>query len=64
METTNLNVRIDKDIKIYAESIFEELGLNMSTAINVFLRQVIREKAIPFEIRLGSCKNIPGVEEL
>lgn len=36
--STNLNIRIDKDIKEMSEKLFEELGLNMTTAINMFLR--------------------------
>ena len=52
MATTNLNIRIDKDIKYQAEEIFNELGLNMTTAINLFLRTTIREHGIPFELKL------------
>ena len=48
MATTNLNIRIDKNIKYQAEEIFNELGLNMTTAINLFLRTTIREHGIPF----------------
>lgn len=54
METTNLNIRTDKDVKIAAERIFEELGLNMTTAINIFLRQTIRENGIPFDLKLNT----------
>ena len=50
--TTNLNIRTDKDIKDQAESIFSELGLNMTTAVNMFLRSTIRENGIPFELKL------------
>lgn len=53
MASTNLNIRTDKDIKEAAERIFGELGLNMTTAINIFLRQVIRENGIPFELKLA-----------
>ena len=56
METTNLNIRTDKEVKLAAEKIFEELGLTMTTAINIFLRQTIRENGIPFELKL----NIPN----
>ena len=49
---TNLNIRTDKDVKEQADKIFAELGLNMTTAINMFLRTVIRVKGIPFEIKL------------
>ena len=49
MSATNLNIRTDKEIKNQAEEIFNELGLNMTTAINMFLRTVVREYGIPFE---------------
>ena len=52
MATTNLNIRTDKDIKDQAEAIFNELGLNMTTAVNMFLRTAIREHGIPFELKL------------
>ena len=41
MATTNLNIRTDKAIKDQAEEIFNELGLNMTTAVNIFLRTAI-----------------------
>ena len=43
MATTNLNIRTDKEVKDKAEEIFSELGLNMTTAVNIFLRTAIRE---------------------
>ena len=49
---TNLNIRTDKEIKAAAERIFEELGMNMTTAVNIFLRQSIRENGIPFDLKL------------
>lgn len=52
MATTNLNIRTDKDIKEQAEEIFNELGLNMTTAINMFLRSAVREHGIPFALKL------------
>ena len=58
MATTNLNIRIDKDIKDQAEEIFNELGLNMTTAVNMFLRAAIREQGIPFELKLDSANNL------
>lgn len=56
METTNLNIRTDKQVKAEAEKIFEALGMNMTTAVNIFLRQSIRENGIPFELKL----NVPN----
>ena len=53
MENTNLNIRTDKAVKAAAEKIFEELGMNMTTAVNIFLRQTIRENGIPFELKLS-----------
>ena len=52
MATTNLNIRTDKEIKEQADMIFSELGLNMTTAINMFLRTTIREHGIPFSLKL------------
>lgn len=52
MARTNLNIRTDKAIKDQAEMIFNELGLNMTTAVNMFLRATIREHGIPFELKL------------
>lgn len=50
--TTNLNIRIDKDLKEQAEVFFNELGFNMTTAFNIFVRQSLRQGKIPFEISL------------
>lgn len=58
METTNLNIRTDKQIKEQAEEIFKELGLNMTTAVNMFLRTAIREHGIPFELKLEAPNEI------
>ena len=52
MASTNLNIRTDKDVKEQAEQIFAELGINMSTAVNMFLRTTIRENGIPFALKL------------
>lgn len=65
MATTNLNIRIDKAIKEQAEEIFNELGLSMTTAINMFLRTAIREQGIPFELKLDmpNATTITAIEE-
>ena len=49
-ETTNINIRMDKALKVQAENLLSELGMNMTTAFNIFLRQTLREQAIPFKI--------------
>ena len=52
--TTNINVRVDKEVKRKAEAIFSELGLNMSTAMNMFLRYSVRYGGIPFDLRIDT----------
>lgn len=54
MATTNINVRVDSELKQEAEALFNELGLNMSSAINMFLRSAIAHDGIPFEIKRQS----------
>lgn len=56
MTATNLNIRTDKEVKEEADRIFSELGLNMTTAVNMFLRTTIREQGIPFALKL----NVPN----
>jgi DNA-damage-inducible protein J len=51
-ETTNFSVRMDKDIKKQCEEMFGELGINLTTAINVFLRQSLRVGGFPFDVRI------------
>ena len=65
MEITNLNIRMDKEIKEQAEQIFSELGMNMTTAINLFLRTAIRERGIPFDLKLDipNETTIAAIEE-
>ena len=41
--TTNLSIRMDKELKEQAENLFSELGMNMTTALNVFVRQSVRQ---------------------
>ncbi len=56
--TTNLNIRLDVELKKQAEELFAEFGMNMTTAVNIFLRQAVREGSIPFAIKL----NVPNAE--
>lgn len=51
MTTTNINVRVDENLKKEAERLFNDLGLNMSSAITIFLKSAVRCDGIPFEIR-------------
>lgn len=51
MTTTNINVRVDTALKQEAEGLFSDLGLTMSSAINMFLRSAINHNGIPFEVK-------------
>ncbi len=58
MATSNINIRVDSKVKEEAEKLFSKIGMNMSTAMNVFLRQSIRYGGIPFEIRINEPNEI------
>jgi DNA-damage-inducible protein J len=46
----NVSIRMDKELKKQAEQLFSEFGMNMTTAFTVFVKTVVRERKIPFEI--------------
>lgn len=58
MTTINLNIRTDKMIKEQSEQIFKELGLNMTTAVNMFLKTAIRERGIPFSLKIDTPNEV------
>ena len=51
MTTANINIRVDATLKQDAETLFSDLGLNMSTALTMILKSAVRHDGIPFEIR-------------
>ncbi len=51
MAKISTNISLDADVKAQAQALFADLGLDLSTAVNLFLRQSVRENAIPFSIR-------------
>lgn len=55
--TTNISIRMDSDLKAQADTLFAELGMNLSTAFNIFVRQSLREGRIPFDISINQPKN-------
>ena len=52
-DTINLSIRMERELKEQAENLFSELGMNMTTALNIFIRQSVRQGKIPFEISLN-----------
>ena len=59
MATTNLSIRMDTETKQQAEQLFGNLGMSISTAFNIFVKQSLRIRGIPFSI----SENIPGIED-
>jgi DNA-damage-inducible protein J len=57
-ELTSLNIKIDRNLKAEADALFNALGMTLSTAVNVFVRQAVQEQAIPFQIHLDSDRAI------
>ena len=53
-QTTNISIRMDSELKTQADHFFAELGMNISTAFTIFVRQALREGKIPFEISLNT----------
>lgn len=60
MATVNMSIRMDTELKKQADAMLADMGLNMTTAMNMFLRQVVRQGKIPFEI----ATDIPNAETL
>ena len=58
MANVNVTIRMDSDLKNQADTLFNELGMSMSTAFNLFAKQAVREQKIPFSISL----NVPNKE--
>ncbi len=59
-----ISVRVDKEIKEEVEKILNELGLNLSTAVNAFLRAILRERGLPFPLKLEQIPGTVGIHRL
>ena len=62
----NINIRINEDVKMNAETVFAKLGLTPTTAINLFYNQVIRTNSIPFELKadIPNKTTLAAIEEV
>lgn len=60
MAKVSTNISIDADVKAKAQELFADFGMDLSTAVNIFLRQTIRENAIPFSI----SREVPNADSL
>ena len=62
--TATMSIRVDAEVKKQAESLFEDLGLNMTTAVNIFLRQVISHDGLPFKLdRKPNARTLAAIKE-
>ena len=52
MPKTTMNLRVDASLKKDAEKVIDELGLSMSAAITIYLKMIVREKGLPFEVKV------------
>jgi DNA-damage-inducible protein J len=58
MANTSMNIRMDSEIKKQAQELFAQFGLDMTTAVNMFLRQSIREQGIPFQLKINTPNEV------
>ena len=66
MATVNMSIRMDTELKKQADAMFSDMGLNMTTAMNMFLRQVVRQGRIPFEIAtdIPNSETVAAIKEM
>ena len=66
MATVNMSIRMDTELKKQADAMFSDMWLNMTTAMNMFLRQVVRQGKIPFEIAtdIPNAETVAAVKEM
>ena len=58
MSKTSLSIRLDSEVKEQAQQGFNNLGMDMTTAINIFLRQAIQYQGLPFDVRLDENRRL------
>ena len=58
MSKTSMSIRLDSEVKDQAQQVFNNLGMDMTTAINIFLRQAIQYQGLPFDVRLDENRKL------
>ena len=61
MSKTSMSIRLDSEVKEQAQQVFNRLGMDMTTAINIFLRQAIQYQGLPFDVRLDESRKLVEV---
>lgn len=59
-----IHIAVDEDLKNEAEQLFNDLGLNMTTAITIFLKQSVTDQAIPFSINKGNAATLQALKDV
>ena len=59
MSVTNININIDSEVKSQAQDVFASVGLDLTTAIDIFLRQTIHQRSIPFAVTAEPVPKTP-----
>ena len=58
MPKTSMSIRLDSEVKEQDQQVFNHLGMDMTTAINIFLRQAIQYQGLPFDVRLDENRKL------
>ena len=58
MASINMSIRTDSELKAQAEQILSQLGMNMTGTINMFLQQIVRDRAVPLSLSLSSEQSL------
>jgi DNA-damage-inducible protein J len=63
-KTAHINARVEKELKARAEKVLRHVGVKMSDAITIFLRQVVLQRGLPFDVRIPNAETKRAIEEL
>lgn len=65
MATTNVTIRMDTELKKQAEEVLSEMGMNMSTAYTVFMKQLVRDRCFPFvpDVKVPNAGTLAAIKE-
>ncbi|HGR1369905.1 TPA: type II toxin-antitoxin system RelB/DinJ family antitoxin [Streptococcus pneumoniae] len=58
MSKMSISIRLDSEVKEQAQQVFSNLGMDMTTAVNIFLRQAIQYQGLPFDVRLDENRKL------
>ena len=62
--TETIRARVEPELKSEAEAILKEVGLSSSEAMRLFLFQIVRQRGLPFEVKIPNAETIAAIEEL